>query len=143
MDTHVKLAWKGEGLLFVGASERGRVDLASSLDDEGRGPTPTETLLIALGGCTGMDVVSILTKMRQAPTGFWIEVTGTRRKERPRPFAAIAIVYHLEGDLDDAKVRRAIELSERKYCPVGAMLRPAVSITSSYVIHRPADTATS
>lgn len=130
----VTVGWKGEGLRFEGTTALGRVDLASSLDETGQGATPMQLLAIALGGCTGMDVVSILRKMRQPLEAFRVEVSGEKADEHPRRFTSLEIVYYLRGDLDEAKVKRAIELSEDRYCSVEATLRPAVPIASRFVI---------
>lgn len=134
MATEVSVRWRGEGLRFAGESEGGHLALASGADERGGGPTPMQAVLLALGACTGMDVVSILIKMRQPLEEFWVEVRGRKRDEHPRVYTAIEVVYHLGGALDEAKVRRAIELSETRYCPVEAMLRPSVPVSSSFVI---------
>jgi putative redox protein len=95
-----------------------------------------ETLAVALGACTAMDVASILVKMRQPLEALSVEVSGERAEEHPRRFTSLELVYHLRGDLDERKVERAIELSEERYCAVEATLRPALPITSGYVIER-------
>jgi putative redox protein len=132
----VTVSWKHEGLLFEAATAHGSVDLASGLDEPGSGVTPMEMLAASLGGCTAMDVASILVKMRQPLEGFRVEVSGERAEEHPRRFTSLEIVYHLKGDLDERKVERAIALSEERYCSVEATLRPALPITSAYVIDR-------
>lgn len=136
MATETSVRWKGEGLVFEGDSASGGMVLASGSDPAGLGPTPMEAVLLALGSCTGMDVVSILLKMRQPLEGFRVEVRADKRQEHPRVYTSIEVIYHLEGDLDESKVRRAIELSETKYCPVEEMLRPTVPIVSRYEIGR-------
>jgi putative redox protein len=130
----VEVRWQRGGLRFEGKTVHGTIDLASSSDEQGSGVTPMETVLVALGGCTGMDVASILVKMRQPLEEFWLEVNGQTAAEHPQRFTSLEVAYHLKGDLDEAKVRRAIELSETKYCSVEATLRPALPITSRYVI---------
>jgi len=132
----VTLTWKNEGLRFEGVTANGTVDLASGLDPAGSGNYPMELLSVALGGCTAMDVLSILTKMRQPVEAFSIEVSGERAEEHPKRYTALEVVYKLKGDLDEAKVARAIELSETRYCSVEATLRPAVPITSHFEIER-------
>jgi putative redox protein len=132
----VKVDWKNEGLLFEATTAHGRVDLASALDEPGSGPTPMELLATALGGCTAMDVASILVKMRQPLESLSVEVSGERAEEHPKRFLSLEVVYRLKGDLDERKVERAISLSEDRYCSVEATLRPAVPITSKYVIER-------
>jgi putative redox protein len=128
--------WKHEGLQFEGVSSHGRVDLASSSDEIGQGATPMELLALSLAGCTSMDVVSILVKMRQPLEAFRVEVRGEKAEEHPKRFTSLEVVYHLKGALDEQKVRRAIELSETKYCSVEATLRPSLPITSRFVIDR-------
>lgn len=132
----VKLAWRNEGLLFEASTAHGSVDLASGLDAPGSGVTPMELLATALGGCTAMDVVSILVKMRQPLESFSVEVSGERAEDHPKRFTALEVVYRLKGDLDERKVARAISLSEERYCSVEATLKPAVPITSRFVIER-------
>ena len=132
----VTVSWKNEGLLFEAATAHGTVPLASGLDAPGHGATPMEVLAVALGGCTAMDVVSILVKMRQPVEAFRVEVSGERAEEHPKRFTSLEVVYYLTGDLDEKKVKRAIELSEERYCSVEATLRPALPITSRYVIAR-------
>ena len=136
MSGTVTVTWKGEGLLFGGRTERGSVDLVSALDAGADGARPMELLAVALGGCTAMDVLSILNKMRQPVEAFSIAVSGERAEEHPKRFLSLEVVYHLKGDLDERKVERAISLSEERYCAVEATLRPALPIASRYVIER-------
>jgi putative redox protein len=132
----ITVSWKHEGLMFEAVTAHGGVDLASGLDPVGSGATPTELLAVALGGCTAMDVLSILDKMRQPVEEFRVEVSGTRAEEHPKVYTSLAVVYRLKGDLDSAKVARAIELSETRYCSVEASLRVAIPITSRFEIER-------
>ena len=132
----VTVTWKGEGLLFEGKTGNGRVDLVSGLDAGAEGARPMELLAVALGGCTAMDVLSILDKMRQPVEGMSVEVRGTRAEEHPKRYTALEVVYRFRGDLDEAKVARAIELSEIRYCSVAATLRPGVPIASRFEIER-------
>lgn len=91
--------------------------------DGGAGPSPIQTLLAALAGCAGMDVLSILAKKRQEVTGYTIETRADQRDEYPRVFTRLDVTHVLKGpSLDVGAVRRAIELSALKYCPVSAML---------------------
>ncbi len=130
----VIVSWKHEGLLLEGVTAHGRLDMASGLDEPGQGATPMELLAVALAGCTSMDVISILQKMRQPLEGLRVEVHGEKADEHPKRFVALEVVYYLKGALDEKKVQRAIELSETKYCSVEATLRPAVSISSRHVL---------
>jgi putative redox protein len=130
----VVVSWKKEGLLLEGVTAHGRLDMASGLDEPGQGATPMELLAVALAGCTSMDVVSLLQKMRQPLEGLRVEVHGETADEYPKRFVSLEVVYYLRGALDEKKVQRAIGLSETKYCSVAATLRPAVSISSRYVL---------
>lgn len=91
---------------------------------------------MAAGSCSGLDVVSILEKMRQPLAGLEIIVSGQRQEEHPRYFQTITIKYVLTGDLERDKVERAIQLSLQKYCSVTNSLTPKVKIDHEYVIER-------
>ncbi len=100
---------------------------------EPAGPSPVMTLLAALGGCGGMDVIGILRKKRQQVTGYEIVLTGERRDDHPRRFTRIEVLHRLRGrDLSPAAVEEAIRLSDTKYCTVHATLAPSVEIVSRY-----------
>ncbi len=99
------------------------------------GPTSMELLLVALGSCTAVDVVSILRKKRQEVTDYRVEVRGERREEHPRSFKRMEVHHIVTGrSISEQSVAKAIELSEQKYCSVAATLRPTVAIVSSYEI---------
>jgi len=101
------------------------------------GSKPMELLLIALGGCTGMDVISILKKKRQEVSYFALDIRGYRRDEHPRIFEKIEIKYILKGNnLSEQAIERAIELSQEKYCSITAMLKATTKIETSYEILR-------
>lgn len=98
--------------------------------DVAAGPGPMHQLLMAVGACSGADVVSILKKMQVALARCDIEVTGRRAEEHPKRYRTIHLVFHLAGDgLDEAKGRRAIELSLTKYCSVIHSLNPDIPVT--------------
>ncbi len=93
-------------------------------------PGPMLTLLLAAAACSGSDVVSILEKMRVGLHELRIEVSGERREAEPRRYIAIHLEYHVRGDgLDEAKARRAVELSIEKYCSVLHSLAADLRIT--------------
>jgi putative redox protein len=99
------------------------------------GTRPKELLLIALGGCTGSDVASMMHKRRAPLTAFEIRLTGNESEEHPKVFTDIHIEYIFYGDgLEPADIEHAIELSTTKYCSVSAMLKNSVKITHSYRI---------
>jgi putative redox protein len=101
------------------------------------GSSPKELLLMALGGCTAMDVIPILKKKRAPVEAFEVRVKGNVRDEHPQVFTDIHIEYVFRGnDLDPGDIERAIELSTTKYCAVSAMLNDSVTITHSFSIER-------
>lgn len=124
---HATVTWS-HGLVFVGGVPGGP---AVTMDgDGGMGPSPVVTLLLSAASCSGSDVVLILEKMRATLSAFRIEVTGTRRTEDPRRLTALHLTYHVAGtDLDETKVRRAIDLSIDKYCSVIHSLAPDIALT--------------
>ena len=120
---------------FIGTTPSGISQVLDVDHDRASAPTPIELLLIALGGCTGVDVVSVLKKKREAVTAYRVEVTGERRDEHPRHFTKMTLHHIIEGrKVDPAAVARAIELSETKYCSVAATFRPTVEIVSTFEI---------
>lgn len=107
-------------------------------DDDGF--RPMELMLISLGACTAMDVISILRKKRQHITGFEVQLDAERADEHPKIFTDILVRYIIHGvDVDPKAVTRSIELSETKYCPAQAMLVRAVPIRHEFQIVEDAD----
>ena len=123
------------GEAFVAESQSGHAIVTSVAHDKLTAPSPMEMLLIALGGCTGADVVSILEKKRQRVTGYSIEVRGERRAEHPRVYTKIEVAHYVRGHAIDPKaVQHAVELSETKYCSVSAMLGASASISMRFEV---------
>ena len=121
--------------LFVGISPSGHAQVLETNHERASAATPMELLLIALGSCTAVDVVSILRKKREQLTSYRVEVKGERRAEHPRSYTRFEVRHILRGHkLSEKAVAQAIELSETKYCSVAATLRPAAEIISSYEI---------
>lgn len=121
--------------LFVGISPGGHAQVLEADSARASAVTPAELLLVALGGCTAVDVISILQKKREQVTAYRVEVRGERRDEHPRSFTRMEVVHIVTGrNVSPAAVEKAIELSETKYCSVAATLRPAVEIVSTYEI---------
>lgn len=114
------------------------IDTKASVGGNEGAPSPTELLLMSLGGCTAMDVLSILKKMDQPVEDFRIELEGERSPEHPKVYTRIRMICIVKGDVESAKLERAIELSQERYCSVSAMLRQTVDIETSYRIE-PAD----
>jgi len=126
------------GMRFVGQADSGHavvMDTTAANGGQDSAVRPNELLLIALAGCTGMDVISILRKKRQSVTGLEVIVSADLAPDHPKRFTAMAVEYRVSGTgIDPAAVRRAIELSESSYCSVGTTLRIPVSITSTFTI---------
>ena len=109
------------------------MDAAPSVGGTNSAARPTEVLLAALGGCTGMDVISILRKMRQDVTAYQVNVSGDQAREHPRVFTDIDVEHVVRGrGLSVDMVKRAIELSATRYCSVQAMLAGVVRIQERY-----------
>jgi putative redox protein len=99
--------------------------------------SPVETVLVALGACTGMDVISIATKKRQTVDAYRVHVRGDQRAEYPQVFTEIEVVHEMTGrNLSVGAIRRSIELSATKYCPVSAMISAGATVVHHrYRIH--------
>ncbi len=120
---------------FVGIAPSGHAQAIETNSKRNRAATPMELLLIALGSCTGVDVISILKKKRQRVTDYRIEVSGERREEFPRSYTRLSVKHIVRGrGLSEPAVARAVELSDQKYCSVAATLRGSAEIVTSYEI---------
>jgi putative redox protein len=99
--------------------------------------SPVETILVALGACTAMDVISIARKKRQRVEAYLVHVRGDQRTEYPQVFTEIDVVHELTGPaLSVAAIRRSIELSATKYCPVSAMISAGATVVHHrYLVH--------
>lgn len=129
-----EVTWQG-GMRFA-AGDRWVLDATPEHGGSGAGPAPMETVLMALAGCTGMDVVSILRKMRAPLGGLRIEVEAERATDHPRVFTAIHLRYHLTGEgLRPEQVVRAVTLSQERYCSVSRMLRATARITYEVLLN--------
>ena len=136
----VTLRHKG-GMRFVVATESGH-DIVVDNSKGNSGPRPTELVLAAIAGCTAMDVVEILAKKRQTVDGYSVVTSGTQREIAPNVFTDMTVEHIVEGDVETAALRRAIELSATKYCTVSAQFASGVArISHRYVIRRPATSA--
>ena len=127
------IKWAGK-MAFSGNSPSGheiKMDASEEVGGQNSGARPTELLLHAVAGCTGIDIISILNKMRLEPTTFLMEVEGDRAEEHPKKFTNVTIHYALEGDLPEDKVVRAIQLSKDKYCSVSHSLSATMTVSYS------------
>lgn len=133
----VKVKWV-DGMQFVASDTAGHsvvMDAPKKSGGEGSGFSPMQLLLAGLGGCTGMDVAHIMHKQRQRVEDLEIIVSGKRVKEEPQVYESINVEYRIKGkNIKEEAVKRAIQLSEDKYCSVGAMLKAKANVTSTYVI---------
>jgi putative redox protein len=131
----VRVTWV-EKRQFVGTdSSKHSVVMSSQDEDNGTGMSPSQLLLVALGGCTAYDVVTILEKKRQQLTGLEATVSGEQETHPPWTYHKIHIHYQVRGKgLQDKAVHDAIKISERKYCSVAATVRGVSEITYDYTI---------
>ena len=138
MARHVSATFVDPARMRVEArGRRGEVAMDSAPPDgDGSAISPREALLGALAGCTSMDVASILRKKRQAVDRYDIEVDGEEAAEHPQVFVAITVEHVVVGDVDPEAVRRSIELSATRYCPVSALLSKGVTIEHRYRLTR-------
>lgn len=132
-----------KGITFAARTDSGHwvpMDGPSEFGGSNAGARPKELILLALGGCTGSDVVSILEKKRAKLSGFEVNLTAQVAEEHPQVFTKIHVEYRFYGeDLATKDLERAIELSQSKYCSVTAMLKASVEITHSYTVHSSAE----
>jgi putative redox protein len=137
-NTNVRTAavtWKGEGLAFTA-----EVGSGYSFDMDGKASeqagSPMEVFLAGVAGCTAMDVVSILQKMRQAITGVRVSISGIRASDHPRVYTQATLHYTISGqDIDPDAVTRAIKLSKENYCSASIMFaRAGVEIATDFTI---------
>jgi putative redox protein len=125
--------WIGEEK-FVAISPSGHALAIDSDRESNTAPGPMELLLLALGACTATDIVIILKKKRQKLETLEVLCSGERAAAPPQVWTKLELLYRLRGQLDDAAVKHAIQLSEEKYCSVSAMLKKAAAITWRYEI---------
>lgn len=127
-----------QDMQFIGVADTGHavvMDAPPSAGGKGMGSKPSELLPMAFGGCSGMDVISILRKKKQNVTKFEMNVSGEMAKDYPHMYTEMHIEYVVTGkDISEDALKRAIELSLEKYCSVGATLGKAAKITHSYKI---------
>lgn len=132
----IEAEWAGGGA-FIGRNEAGGTVQMGKIDAT-PGISPMELVLVGLAGCTGVDIVDILTKQRQPPQALRVKVRGKKAEDFPKVYKEIEITYLIYGNgIEPANVERAIKLSEEKYCSVGAMLCATAEIHSTYQILEP------
>ncbi len=126
--TTLQLTWD-RALVFHGVSG----DATITLDSAGKaGPSPVQTLAFALAGCMGMDLVYILQRGRFEIRGLKVSLVAERAPEDPHRITAVAIDFAVTGDVPEAQVRRAIDLSHDKYCSVWHSMRQDIGFTTTF-----------
>jgi putative redox protein len=130
---HIQWVSKGQ---FMGTDSTKHSVVMSTQDEDNRvGMKPSDMLLMALGGCTSVDVVNILRKKRQNLIGFEVELSGEQDSNPPWPFRKIWVTYTFRGrGLSEKAVATAIKLAEEKYCSVKATLDKSVEVCTKYHI---------
>ena len=128
---NVKLDWK-QNMLFKFSDSKGNcamMDTVPAVGGQDSAPAPKAFVLAGLGGCTAMDVISILRKMRELPVRFEVEVESELTDEHPKMFTKFTIVYKFWGHgLNRAKVEKAVSLSQERYCGVSATFAKCTEI---------------
>jgi len=132
-----KVTWHN-GLIFTGSADSGFQLPLGGKKEPGEvkdGFQPMELFAIGLAGCTGMDVISILEKMRQEVTGFEVKVHADRVNQHPKVFSEIIVEYIISGhNIDIIAVEKAVQLSEERYCPAQAMLSKTATISHTITL---------
>ena len=126
------------GMQFVASADSGHaviMDADSEVGGNNTGSRPMELLLMGIGGCSGMDIISILKKKKQIVTGLEAHVTGTIADDYPHKYTEINLQYIVRGkDVAEEAVKRAVQLSMDKYCSVKATLEGSSKVNFSYKI---------
>jgi putative redox protein len=126
------------GLQFVATSGSGHgivIDTGREHGGYGAAPSNTELLLMAICGCTGMDIVNILTKKRVEFDDFEVHAEGDLHTDPPRHIERIRVTYRIWGDVPEKALEEAINLSQEKYCTVSITLKGTAEVTTRYEIN--------
>ena len=137
MKQEINLSWK-KGMAFQTElyGHKITVDVDKANGGQDLGPRPKALMLVALAGCTGMDIVSILEKMRVNLVDLNVKVEGEVTEEHPKHFTSMHIIYEFWGkDLPLEKLEKAVSLSDEKYCGVSATLKKGIPVTHEIVVH--------
>ncbi len=131
MKDSIQLDWK-EGMAFEANVDgfKVMVDAKAEVGGSNKGPRPKPLMMVALAGCTAMDVISILKKMRVEVESFSVFVEGDITEEHPKQFSKMHLIYEFTGaNLPKEKLEKAINLSQERYCGVSASYRKAMGLT--------------
>jgi len=130
MQYQIQTRWTGKDLGFTADIEGYKLDMDSSSENTAQGASPKRLMLASLLGCTGMDVISLLQKMRVPAEEFSIEATAPLTEEHPKVFESVHLVYRVKGTgIKRDKVEKAIDLSQTRYCGVSIMLKKHCPVT--------------
>lgn len=131
MEHNTLLSWKGNMEFETELNgHKLTIDAPEAAGGNDKGPRPKMLMLTALAGCTGMDVVSILKKMKVEFDAFNVRVDGTLTEDHPKYYESMKVIYEFKGDnLSEAKLKKAVELSQDKYCGVSALYKMAIPLT--------------
>ncbi len=137
---HIELNRINNAVHFEAKTETGvitSIDGSPAIGGENKGARPMELLLMGLGGCSGIDIVNILGKMKQTVDAFSISIDGDRQQGvEPSLFEKIHVTFNLSGNLEHAKVEKAVKLSMDKYCSVAKTLEKSAQITYDFNINK-------
>lgn len=134
MDTHNITAVYNKGMSFTSHIDGHKVVTDSNSEGISDGPSPKRLMLASLAGCTGIDVVSILDKMKVKFSDFSIEVSAQLTEEHPRIYKNVQVIYKIKMDkADQVKMEKAVKLSEEKYCGVNAMFKSFTTVENTIV----------
>ncbi|MBN1790131.1 MAG: OsmC family protein [Bacteroidales bacterium] len=131
MKDAINVKWTGD-MAFEAVVDEHRIvmDAKPEVGGKNSGPRPKPLLMVSLAGCTGMDVISILRKMKVEVTGFYMRVIAELTEDHPKRYTAIKLIYEFSGiNLPADKLQRAVELSQEKYCGVSATLKDSCEIS--------------
>jgi putative redox protein len=138
LNQEISISWK-DGMAFEADvnDHKFMLDAGENVGGRNKGPRPKPLMLVALAGCTGMDVVSILKEMRVEVDNFDVKVEASQSEEQPVHYTSIHIIYVFWGkDLPYEKIEKAINLSQERYCGVSVVYKKIMTVTYSIVIHQ-------
>lgn len=137
MQSRITCEWKGK-MAFEASAPGGKIalDAEETVGGEGNGLRPKPLVLVALAGCTAMDVASLFKKMRAEPEDFKIEITGDLTEEHPKYYDKTKIEYHFWGkDLKKEQLEKAVNMSLERYCGVTEMFRKFSDVSFEIIYH--------
>lgn len=135
----IKLQRIDEDFCMEASNEQGGIvtlDASSAVGGHNTGMRPMQLLLTSLGGCSSIDIISILRKQRQPLEDLQVTIDAEREENKvPALFTKIHLTYHLRGALDEQKIRKALDLSLQQYCSVAKIIEKTAKITYSYTLN--------